>query len=78
MADVGYRHLELFVYLSDVTPGVGSHPDGARRLTRDIPVERTYLSLDEYAPLYGSEVPLRAARFGAWRTGPTCTTAGRR
>ncbi|MGD0392519.1 MAG: phytanoyl-CoA dioxygenase family protein [Acidimicrobiales bacterium] len=56
-ADVGYRHLELFVYLSDVTPELAATRMVSRRLTRDIPVERTYLSLDEYAPLYASEVP---------------------
>ena len=26
--DVGYQHLELFVYLSDVTPETRRHPDG--------------------------------------------------
>jgi hypothetical protein len=56
-ADVGYRHLELFVYLSDVTAETAATRMVSRRLTRDIPVERTYLSLDEYAPLYASEVP---------------------
>ncbi len=55
--DVGYRHLELFVYLSDVTPETAATRMVSRRLTGDIPVERTYLSLDEYAPLYAAEVP---------------------
>jgi hypothetical protein len=55
--DVGYRHLELFVYLSDVTPDTAATRMVSRRLTGDIPVERTYLSLDEYAPLYAAEVP---------------------
>ncbi len=55
--DVGYRHLELFVYLSDVTPDTAATLMVSRRLTRDIPVERTYLHLDEYADLYALEVP---------------------
>lgn len=56
-ADVGYQHLELFVYLSDVTPETAATRMVSRRLTTDIPVERTYLSLTEYASLYESEVP---------------------
>ncbi len=55
--DVGYRHLELFVYLSDVTPETAATLMVSRRLTRDIPVERTYLDLNEYASLYALEVP---------------------
>jgi Phytanoyl-CoA dioxygenase (PhyH) len=54
-ADVGFQHLELFVYLSDVTPARAATRVLSRRLTGDIPVERTYLSLDEYAPLYAAE-----------------------
>ncbi len=54
-ADVGYQHLELFVYLSDVTPERAATRIVSRRLTGDIPVERTYLSLSEYAPLYDAE-----------------------
>lgn len=56
-SDPGYQHLELFVYLSDVTPETAATRIVSRRLTGDIPVERTYLALDEYAPLYASEVP---------------------
>jgi len=56
-ADPGYQHLELFVYLSDVTPETAATRMVSRRLTGDIPVERTYLGLDEYAALYASEVP---------------------
>ncbi len=55
--DVGYQHLELFVYLSDVTPETAPTGIVSRTLTSDIPVERTYLSLDEYATLYDAEVP---------------------
>ena len=54
-ADVGFQHLELFVYLSDVTPERAATRVVSRRLTGDIPVERTYLGLDEYAPLYAAE-----------------------
>jgi Phytanoyl-CoA dioxygenase (PhyH) len=54
-ADRGYQHLELFVYLSDVTPETAATRVVSRRLTRDIPVERMYLHLGEYASLYESE-----------------------
>ncbi len=56
-ADPGYQHLELFVYLSDVTPERAATRVVSRRLTGEIPVERQYLSLDEYAPLYAAEEP---------------------
>jgi len=56
-ADVGFQHLELFVYLSDVTPERAATRVVSRRLTGGIPVERTYLGLDEYAPLYDAEEP---------------------
>lgn len=55
-AEVGYQHLELFVYLSDVTADAATRMV-SRRLTGHIPVERTYLSLDEYNDLYDAEVP---------------------
>ena len=53
----GYQHLELFVYLSDVTPERAATRIVPRRLTADIPVERTYLSPTDYAHLYEAEVP---------------------
>ncbi len=56
-AEVGYQHLELFVYLSDVDPGTAATRFVSRRLTGGIPVERTYLHLAEYASLYEAEVP---------------------
>ncbi|MGP0031718.1 MAG: phytanoyl-CoA dioxygenase family protein [Acidimicrobiales bacterium] len=56
-ADVGYQHLELFVYLSDVTTETAATRMVSRQLTGHIPVERTYLSMDEYGPLYQAEVP---------------------
>jgi hypothetical protein len=55
--DMGYQHLELFVYLSDVTPETAATRMVSRGLTADIPVERTYLSFTDYASLYESEVP---------------------
>ncbi len=54
-SDPGYQHLELFVYLSDVTPERAATRIVSRRLTHGIPVERLYLDLAEYASLYDSE-----------------------
>jgi hypothetical protein len=53
----GYQQLEMFVYLSDVTPDTGATRMVPLSLTSDISVERTYLSLTEYADLYAAEVP---------------------
>jgi ectoine hydroxylase-related dioxygenase (phytanoyl-CoA dioxygenase family) len=53
----GYQQLEMFIYLSDVTPESGATRVVSRHLTPDIPVERTYLSQTEYADLYAAEVP---------------------
>ena len=55
--DPGYQQLEMFVYLSDVTPEAGATRMVPRRLTAGIPVNRTYLSPAEYADLYAAEVP---------------------
>jgi hypothetical protein len=55
--DAGFQHLELFIYLSDVTVETAATRMVSRRLTSDIPVERTYLSFTEYSHLYGAEVP---------------------
>jgi hypothetical protein len=56
-AEVGYQHLELFVYLSDATPETAATWVVSRQLTAHIPVERMYLHLTEYASLYEAEVP---------------------
>ncbi len=56
-ADVGFQHLELFVYLSDVTPETAATRMVSRQQTVDIPVERMYLHLGEYASVYQAEVP---------------------
>jgi hypothetical protein len=53
----GYQQLEMFLYLSDVTPETGATRMVPLHRTRDIPVERTYLSLRDYAALYAAEVP---------------------
>jgi ectoine hydroxylase-related dioxygenase (phytanoyl-CoA dioxygenase family) len=53
----GYQQLEMFVYLSDVTPEKGATRMVSRQRTPRIQVERTYLSQSEYADLYAAEVP---------------------
>jgi hypothetical protein len=55
-ADAGYQHLELFIYLSDVTPETAATRVVSRQLTADIPVERMYLHLTDYASIYEQEV----------------------
>lgn len=55
--DVGYQHLLMFIYLSDVTPETGATRVVSREHTTDIPIERTYLHLQEYAHLYELEEP---------------------
>jgi ectoine hydroxylase-related dioxygenase (phytanoyl-CoA dioxygenase family) len=59
--DVGYQQLELFVYLTDVTADTAATRMVSRQLTGDIPVERTYLSLNDYRDLYDAEVPAEGA-----------------
>jgi hypothetical protein len=55
--DVGYQHLELFVYLSDVTAETAATRIVSRQLTGEIPTERTYLSVTDYPHLYEAEEP---------------------
>lgn len=55
--DVGYQQLEMFVYLTDVTPDTAATRVVPLPLTAGIPVERTYLRYDEYAELYEAEEP---------------------
>jgi hypothetical protein len=52
----GYQQLETFFYLSDVTE-TGATRLVSMQLTGGIPVERTYLSVDDYQGLYEAEVP---------------------
>jgi hypothetical protein len=56
-AEVGFQQLELFIYLSDVTPETAATRMVSRRLTGAVPTERTYLSVTDYAELYAAEVP---------------------
>jgi hypothetical protein len=57
--ELGYQHLELFIYLSDVSESAGTRMV-SRRLTTDVPTERTYLSPAQYDHLYRAEVPALA------------------
>ncbi len=67
--DPGYQQLEMFVYLSDVTPETGATRIVPLSVTEDIPVERTYLSPAEYPDVYAAEVPAsgRAGSVLAYR-----------
>jgi hypothetical protein len=68
-AEPGFQHLELFVYLDDVDEDTAATRMVSRRLTENIPVERTHLAIDEYADLYAAEVPAtgRAGSVLAYR-----------
>ena len=57
--DPGYRQLELFIYLNDVTSVNGATRLVSRRLTADIPVGRHTLNYVDYGHLY--EAPGEAA-----------------
>jgi hypothetical protein len=79
----GYQQLEMFVYLSDVTPETGATRIVSLPMTADIPVERTYLSPAEYADLYAAEVPasgpagtILAYRPDVYHRGVRMTVAG--
>jgi phytanoyl-CoA dioxygenase PhyH len=50
--DPGYRHLETFIYLNDVSARNGATRLVSRTRTRDIPVEQHTLNLDDYGALY--------------------------
>ncbi len=68
-ADRGFRQVEFFVYLSDVTPGSAATRMVPRPMTAGIPVNRMYLSPTEYSDLYDAEVPAsgRAGSVLAYR-----------
>ena len=55
--DAGFAHIELFIYLSDVTTQTAATRMVSRQLTSAVPVERTYLNFEEYGDLYEAEVP---------------------
>ena len=62
--DPGYQQLEMFVYLSDVTPETGATRMVSRRLTTDVPVERTYFEPDGLRrPVRGRDPRRRPGRF---------------
>jgi len=50
--DQGYRQLETFIYLTDVSPTNGATRLVSRRLTADVPVEQHTLNLEDYGHLY--------------------------
>jgi len=50
--DHGYRHLETFIYLNDVSARNGATRLVSRTKTQDIPVEQHTLNLDDYGALY--------------------------
>ena len=56
-ADIRYQHVTMFIYLSDVTVETGATRFVSRTQTTGIPIERTYLHLDEYRHLYELEEP---------------------
>ncbi len=53
--DVGYQHVTMFIYLSDVTAENGATRIVSREHTAGIPIERTYLHIDDYAHFYALE-----------------------
>ena len=71
----GYQQLETFVYLSDVTPETAATRMVSRRLTADIPVERTYLSPTSTPSSTRPRCRRRGPPDRSWPTAPTSTTA---
>jgi hypothetical protein len=53
--DVGFQHVTMFIYLSDVTPETAATPVVSREYTKHLPIERTYLHLEEYKDIYDRE-----------------------
>jgi hypothetical protein len=70
----GYQQLEMFVYLSDVTPETGATRMVSRQRTSHVQVERTYLSQTDYADLYAAEVPASGPPDPSWSIALTSTT----
>jgi hypothetical protein len=50
--DVGYQHLETFIYMNDVSARNGATRLVSRTRTAGIPVEQHTLNLDDYGHLY--------------------------
>jgi ectoine hydroxylase-related dioxygenase (phytanoyl-CoA dioxygenase family) len=53
----GYQQLEMFIYLTEVTPELAATRMVGRELTTGISVERSYLGPEQYPELYEAEVP---------------------
>ena len=72
----GYQQLEMFVYLSDVTPETGGHPDGVAPAD---PRHPGGADLPEPRRTTPTSTPPRSRRRApparSWPTAPTCTTA---
>ena len=74
--EVGYQHLELFIYLSDVTAETAATRMVSRRLTRGHPDRADVPQRDRLRPsLRGRGAGRRPGRVRCWPTDPTCTTA---
>jgi hypothetical protein len=54
-ADPDDQHVTMFIYLSDVTPETAATRVLPREATAGIPVERSYLPVDEFSQLYAVE-----------------------
>ena len=59
--DPGFQHVELLVYLSDVSVANGATRFVSRRSTSAVPVEEHTLNLDRYAPIYAEAHDATAA-----------------
>ena len=75
-ADVGYQHLETFIYLNDVSARNGATRLVSRTKTEHIPVEQHTLNLDDYgASLRRARAKRRDRPDRWWPTAPTSITA---
>jgi ectoine hydroxylase-related dioxygenase (phytanoyl-CoA dioxygenase family) len=54
--DVGYQHLETFIYLTDVTEATGATRLVSRRYTAGVPVEEHTLNLTDHGDVYARDV----------------------
>ncbi len=68
--DGAFRQLQVFLYLSDVTPDNGPTHLVSRRLTRDLPMEPKELDRLEWAHLYEAETPAIAPAGSLLAWGP--------
>jgi hypothetical protein len=70
----GYQQLELFVYLSDVTPETAATRMVSRRLTTDIPRSGPTSARPSTPTCTRPRCPPRARPAPSWPTAPTSTT----